>query len=88
MMLQDKKIDKDDILKYCEITIDVVTGVFHWLMKRYDANPEKCQYIALYVLLLHTISSSQKASKKQKSPKKIRGDSCNEYQVGDGNAQI
>ena len=49
MMLQDKKIDKDDILKYCEITIDVVTGVFHWLMKRYDANPEKCQYIALYV---------------------------------------
>ena len=29
MMLQDKKIDKDDILKYCEITIDVVTGVFH-----------------------------------------------------------
>lgn len=42
MMLQDKKIDKDDILKYCEITIDVVTGVFHWLMKRYDANPEKC----------------------------------------------
>lgn len=50
MMLQDKKIDKDDILKYCEITIDVVTGVFHWLMKRYDANPEKCQYIALYVL--------------------------------------
>ena len=34
MMLQDKKIDKDDILKYCEITIDVVTGVFHWLMKK------------------------------------------------------
>lgn len=26
MMLQDKKIDKDDILKYCEITIDVVTA--------------------------------------------------------------
>ena len=72
MMLQDKKIDKDDILKYCEITIDVVTGVFHWLMKRYDANPEKCQYIALYVLLLHTISSSQKASKKKKSAKYSR----------------
>ena len=72
MMLQDKKIDKNDILKYCEITIDVVTGVFHWLMKRYDANPEKCQYIALYVLLLHTISSSQKASKKKKSAKKSK----------------
>lgn len=70
MMLQDKKIDKDDILKYCEITIDVVTGVFHWLMKRYDANPEKCQYIALYVLLLHTISSSQKAHLRRKNPQK------------------
>ena len=38
MMLQDKKIDKDDILKYCEITIDVVTGVFHWLMCKFCSN--------------------------------------------------
>ena len=84
MMLQDKKIDKDDILKYCEITIDVVTGVFHWLMKRYDANPEKCQYIALY----KKKRTRKRRKNPQKSPKKIRGDSCNEYQVGDGNAQI
>lgn len=91
MMLQDKKIDKDDILKYCEITIDVVTGVFHWLMKRYDANPENvnilhCTYC--YCTQLAVARKHLRRKNPQKSPKKIRGDSCNEYQVGDGNAQI